>query len=907
MKEYLEIHQQLNLQRCIKALLLDADANKLADDFINGQYGVTEERLVGLLRHECVSLTLDQVRAVAQIFLTQWMMPGETRANVQYAQQPTIFNMLLHFVDNGMLHIDNGIPVCQSEGVLRWNELTSYLGEDVVVCAYLAGHDLVKPNAPKRKDFNWSHYLRTDDPKLNMLLGLPLADIHAHLKGSSLNFEINWICLMNHIEKRSTIFEDLEFNSQSNYAKVKRTEANLYRKAVLASVIRAHLLEMLFYGKSKLFFQLAKLMNNRNVLDIATEAGKIQGMIDKTRLEIGKVYKSERNGERVVFDYAIINGVNVNEENSLTLLSGERYILYSVLKNIYSGNYEGYKTAYLFYMYLVIKNEIRHEITQLNNSVGFDNFRIYENRKQIFVKGFTHYENAAIHLAMKGFFCDMNPNNRYHEVRITPGNSGIEIVETIKKIDRAIENDLLKKDDTHWNYRYIFHFIKIPDRSVTAECRHYQLRNTVKKQSLAIYKYRNSLEKGVDDKYVASRAVGIDAANSEIACRPEVFAQAFRFLRHHAIEHADIFRPNDLGVTYHVGEDFMDVVDGLRAVKEAMVFLQLKKGDRIGHGLVLGVDVGEYYKARNYTIVMSLQMLMDNTAWLHYHVSKLKGFENILSGIKETFEDCYRKVYVNSQVPSVESYYNSMLLRGDAPECYKADGSVTNQGGDLVEWLSKSLNDEKSSRKARKQKEACKLYHQYHYDEESKRNGLIYVEWLVNKDIIRAITVLQRKLLDEVEELDLAIECNPTSNRKIGEFERYDEHPILRFNNDGLGLYPQRAISVSINTDDKGVFATSIEREYALIAHSLIRHFRSNGFGVHQNDVYDWLDKIRRYSLSQRFDKSVLLQDCLDGKTLSEQNRKEQIVQDIRNYDCKTPFAERLRLCKDILFGKKGD
>lgn len=30
--------------------------------------------------------------------------------------------------------------------------------------------------------------------------------------------------------------------------------------------------------------------------------------------------------------------------------------------------------------------------------------------------------------------------------------------------------------------------------------------------------------------------VGIDAANSEIYCRPEVFAQAFRFLKNHNVK-----------------------------------------------------------------------------------------------------------------------------------------------------------------------------------------------------------------------------------------------------------------------------------------------------------------------------------------------------------------------------------
>ena len=905
MKRCQEVHRQNNLKSCIKALLVGADSNRLTEAFLSEHYELTEDQIVRLLRHECSNNSLDQVRAVARMYRTYWKMPGATKAHVKYAQQPTIFNMLLHFVDNGMLHMDDEEPVCQWEDLLRWHDLTTCIGEDVLVCAYLAGHDLINPKTRCRKNFNWMPYLRTDDVTLNMLLDMPFADIHAHLKGSSMNFEINWICLMNHIDRRYDKFREMEGKVQSDYANEKREEGELYRKAVLAAAIRLHLLELQYYKKSSMAPQLDKLMKDCHKMEVITEANKLQAKIETIQQRIGKVYKSENNGETAIFDYAIINGLSVDKINSLTLLSGERFLLYALMRIIYSDKCEGPKTSFLLYLYLVIKNEIRHEITQLNSSVGFDNFSIYEDRKQIFVKGHKHYENAAIHLAIKGFFGDINPSNRYHEARITPGNTGKEIIRNIQNLDRAIENDLLKTENIQWSYRYIFHFIKHPEEQPTSECRHYQLRQIVKKQSLAIYNYRNSLVQGEGNVYVADRVVGIDAANSEIACRPEVFAQAFRFLRHHTIENPQIHRPHDLGITYHVGEDFMDVVDGLRAVTEAIKFLRLRKGDRIGHGLVLGVDVEEYYKVRNYTVVMSLQMMMDNMAWLYHYVRELKGYGHILGGIKEWFEKCYRRIYIKSQIPSIDNYFDSMLLRGDAPECYEEDGTVLNPGDDFAEWLSKSLNSEKCCRKARELRETRKLYYQYHYDLDGKRNGCIYTEWTVSEDVINAIKEIQRKLLEEVEKMGLAIECNPTSNRKIGEFKRYDEHPILKFNNDGLGIYPRRAISVSINTDDKGVFATSIEREYALIAHAVIRHFRQNGNGNYHHDVYEWLDKIRQNSLCQRFDRED--KDNIEPRKETVEKYRAQILEEgvkmkENEIHC-LRFVERLKYCWNVLFG----
>ena len=50
----------------------------------------------------------------------------------------------------------------------------------------------------------------------------------------------------------------------------------------------------------------------------------------------------------------------------------------------------------------------------------------------------------------------------------------------------------------------------------------------------------------------------------------------------------------------------------------------------------------------------------------------------------------------------------------------------------------------------------------------------------------------------------ISIETNPTSNYRIGDFERYDEHPILYFFNYGLeheDIAPH-SITVSIITEN---------------------------------------------------------------------------------------------------------
>ena len=68
----------------------------------------------------------------------------------------------------------------------------------------------------------------------------------------------------------------------------------------------------------------------------------------------------------------------------------------------------------------------------------------------------------------------------------------------------------------------------------------------------------------------------------------------------------------------------------------------------------------------------------------------------------------------------------------------------------------------------------------------------------------------------------IAIEANPSSNLKIGGLDTYDELPLFR-------LFPieqpnEDRMLVSVNTDDRGVFATNLSNEYSLVAASLMKH-----------------------------------------------------------------------------------
>ena len=53
-----------------------------------------------------------------------------------------------------------------------------------------------------------------------------------------------------------------------------------------------------------------------------------------------------------------------------------------------------------FYAYLLIKENIRSEMIQANNNVGFHNFLLYQNRKEMFVEG-TPFEKVYLKMAVR--------------------------------------------------------------------------------------------------------------------------------------------------------------------------------------------------------------------------------------------------------------------------------------------------------------------------------------------------------------------------------------------------------------------------------------------------------------------------------------------------------------------------
>lgn len=596
--------------------------------------------------------------------------------------------------------------------------------------------------------------------------------------------------------------------------------------------------------------------------------------------------------------------IHRDSEEEYRVLGGERWFEYRMLKCILSGDrLFNRQEINLFYAYLRIKNEVRSELVQVNDMVGFENFQIYQDRKDWFSHTGDHLisEGMLARMAVRGVLS--NPAVKYLEARISPAKSAYENALTIQSYDRAItresdqkkefikdikevrnnfkghaSNCAIPEDDLRRRFYYVFHFPKKADSQdgwFFTEYRHYEFRRNLKEKAEEILKFRQ------DYPELAQRVLGIDACAQEIGCRPEVFARAFRVLKKYVspfISQGCNEELPQLKITYHVGEDFLDITDGLRAIEEAVRFLQLDCGDRLGHALALGINAEEWYQFKGYHITLPLHDYLDNVVWLHHALTKYKvnGTDVLKSWLEKEFSHYFTYIYQNSILYAVVNnspierhtegtfdinvYYLSWLLRGDHPSLYKS-GRYVEAKGKADPWQRYSANEEKMRNDdIRKIPEVAFLYYMYHYDRHVRERGSEVKTKCIPDIYVEGVIQVQKAIRERLVERGIAIETNPSSNFYISTFREYGEHPIKTFYNLGLTKNEQELMecpqmNVSINTDDNGVFSTRLEIEYALLARAMEGDNSgiSESKGYKREFIYQWLDNIREMGLRQSF------------------------------------------------------
>lgn len=819
-------------------------------------------------------------------------------------QNKSVFNLLTKFNEDVLEDLGWNVQ-CKYRHLLRWRMASHKLDQDLFIASFLAYKDnlIVRD----RNIFDWDVVIKSNNVRLHSMLSKGMAENHFHLKGSAPYFYFCWVSLMNDVKGRKKQFEKIGI-------KANRLEADsdgvndLEKLVTIAAIIRAILFYTInnnlnFYEDElneclKNLDKIVKENGEINESEISLARNDIQNQISVLKQITGKEF--EYKHQKKIVDYAITNKLNT-EDRTTRFLSGERSLMYQCFKRLYLKDKSFVKYADLFYAYIIIKNKFRAELVQTNERVGFANFAEYQDRKSILldkdpilkesiestailssiksqnivslearvIPKYKSYENASL--------IKTTDENIVAEIRSDKNNKWMKNSEDSFDLTREILNgkshtSIKTEDDIKDKFFYVFHFPKGKDKGRnkgdlynSLRCRHYVARKELKKNATAIYVMRERYQE------VSKRMLGIDACANELFERPEVFAQSFRFLKDHLPSEKPVEELTDIPrvrATYHVGEDFFDIADGLRAIEEAVTFLNLTHGDRLGHAIALGTDVKAWYGHKRKRTVLSKQDILDNVAWM---ITKIKEF-NIKDGVmaiqrlepifNKYFLDIYGQAdifnnnsYNNINISS-DIYWHAWKLRGDNPEYYFSDDIKLG----LTYWDRCALRHDVDDN-IRENVVIRQLYKSYHYDPKVKKKGNEKEEFKVEEYMVNILVEIQKKMQIDIRKRGIAIETNPTSNYLISNFRRYDKHPLLNFYNLGLTIDEDRAdecpqLFVSINTDDQGVFGTLLENEYALMAIALEKSKDCYGeCKYNQSMIYDWLDRIRLMGIEQSFKK----------------------------------------------------
>lgn len=821
-----------------------------------------------------------------------------------------------------LLTVQNGTVVCRYQHILHWRNLVQSVGEDLPIAAMYVLQDMALGR--QRTFFTWSCVTEHDNVQLNQVLQRGYSEHHMHLYASVPYFQISWINLMNQIDNTSYSHNlqriaQQEWNlSLQSLAELETLELldrqhgqGIYGKDSIvtrhrqAALIRLYLFSRLTNSTLNLIPSKAKknspeeLSNAkwteryvfyllRNTQELYLASPRIQSIIDS--------FQRLNNRSADYVAQRIPWPIPAGQEGQIPFAS-ERWFLYSVLRDIYQANPVLSRAEQnLFFAYLLIKIQIRSSMVQVNSRVGFDNFQKIQRRKSYF----WHTRSPEREVMQQAVLTPLkqDPHFREIEVRITPAETSQQLHSDLCALESASGDD----PSLRMRYYYVLHFSKQRDTSPlrglysndyyaqNKEYRHFTFRKRLERQAHAIYDLRRQAP------HLASRVRGIDACSQEIGCRPENFAYVFRVLGN---DTCTLSLPTHIEVlpklykTYHVGEDFLDLSDGLRAIDEAIRFLNLSSGDRLGHALALCIPAADWYEAKKKQISLPAQDYLDNIAWLygavhHYHLEHQTLF---LRFLRAEFDRCFRKVYQNAVQESaldliakeaelaykgkpfasnyvqhrwsfsIEDYIHSWMLRGDHPERYVSGYyQIPDTTQEMLLW---ELHKENASfpihRTYRYIPECSMLYYLYHYNPKVKEYGSKPETVQIESYFIQGVQEIQYALQRDIAEMGITVESNPTSNTKIGTFRFYWDHPALALYNKGLVHTPKELhacpqIPISINTDDSGVFFTSLKNEYAVFARALELLKDESGSPLYRSwEVLDWLNQVRIFGNEQSF------------------------------------------------------
>ena len=490
----------------------------------------------------------------------------------------------------------------------------------------------------------------------------------------------------------------------------------------------------------------------------------------------------------------------------IPVLQMECYFYVKVVDYI-AGNMTDDTLTGLFHYYLLILGLANRMLVQQPQCFGFEEFQKYT------MNGFREYSEEEYMRRFSQMAGNELNNIRLLEGRFSPKDEMAKDQELIRKVFlgwKKLTNMQKECDKPESELKLIAHFIKQPEKERDDDIRFKVLRHKLSQKATALAQLR------VSNSEESKKVVGIDAAASEFDTPPEVFAKSYRFLRENGYQH----------FTYHAGEDFFHILSGLRAMYEAIEFLGLQRGDRIGHGTASGVTPDVWKDNIGERLLIRQGEYLDDLIFAFHLISKGQDEElrKLLPQIGLRIDDMSFDIYQTYR--PVLAHIKAWQLRGEDPEII----------------AQKSEHDDTEV-----------LYLKYHQKETDERYN--HIIELPTYDIFDRdnLVRIQQLLLKELHDREIVIETLPTSNVVIGHHHDFSTYHLLNWlswKKEGKPIPP-----IVLGTDDVGIFATNIYNEYCNLYCQLLYKKQWNA-----NEIMEVIRELEYNAKIYQFGERILIQ-----------------------------------------------
>ena len=433
-----------------------------------------------------------------------------------------------------------------------------------------------------------------------------------------------------------------------------------------------------------------------------------------------------------------------------------------------------------------------------------------------------------------------------------------EVLDFLKAYQKILKEDYCTYDGKEYiPYRKIpqvglvIHFLKRQDESIPEKCFQrgngdcsyflYGRQQEEYEKQIAVFTHLRT-----EFVELSRYLVGIDAASMENSTPVWVFAPIYENARDSSIE--QIGRKSrignyvqSLGFTFHAGEDFRHILSGLRRIDEAVEYLKFHAGDRIGHGIALGM-IPRKWKNQNPVIIIPQIEALENYLWAYDMLSRnYSNFQaTILAYIEKQIYELSGRIYGGIQGEgTMEGIGIEILLAGyhglftDYKCQFKDEDNIRIIKEGLCEKL---FRGEKVVWDARL---LVAARHCKRFVKEMERP----VHYEVTEQDILIVEELQKILKEKLGKKGIVIEVNPSSNMTIADLDGIEESQMYQLDK----MNEQQNLIVCINSDDPAVFNTNVSNELAYIYYGMLEQ------NISREAALLWIDKIRKNGMNSSF------------------------------------------------------